>query len=417
MDVALYISRKLRLNVAGQRRSPSVGIAVCGIAIAVVVMMLTIAIVTGFKHQITDKVMGFDSQITLTPLATDYQEGVVMARLSDGLRQVVTENLPQGATVTLSERRPAVLKTEDAFEAIALEGYSEAGNYGFVSGNITGGKMPSYTGDDDINDIVISAPVASRLGLSVGDRVSAFFFSDEGGLRLRRLSVAAIYETHFGEYDNAIGFASMRLLQGLGASDDDSASTIRIDGLATDDIRPATDALNDALAQGYYTGRIDRYYVARNVYQNQPTYFGWLELLDTNVLVILILMGCVSGFTLVSCLFILILERVRMIGVLKAMGATNALIRRVFIYLALRVILLGVVIGDIVALALIIIQDMLHVMKLNPEAYCLSYVPVDLSVTAFVLLNIAVVAVALLLLLVPSHIISRLSPARVVRYE
>lgn len=416
MDVALYISGRLRLNVGGGRRTPSVVIAVAGIAIAVVVMTLTIAIVTGFKSQISDKVMGFDSQITLTALSPPYSAGQVYTELSSAVGSLIDETVPDGAVSSLSIRRPAVLKTEDAFEAVAFEGNSQGYDWNFVRDNIVDGTVLDFEGKDAVNDIVLSSYTASRLGLNAGDRVDAFFFDGER-LKLRKLNVAGVYNTNFVEYDSKIAFSSLTMLQRVSGLSPEQGTSIRIGGLERDDIEPLTRRLNDRLSAAYHNQEISGYYVAQSVYRSQPTYFGWLELLDTNVVVILILMACVSGFTLISCLFILILERVRLIGVLKALGAGNAVIRRIFMYMGARVILAGVIIGDAVAWLLLWLQSSYHLMKLDATAYCLSYVPVEMSPVTAVLLNVAVVLLAMLLLFIPAQIIAGISPSQTIRYE
>lgn len=421
MNVAAYIAHRLRLNVSGQRRSPSVAIAVTGIAVAVVVMTLTVAIVTGFKEQIAGKVTGFESQITLTPVATDNNGESVVATLSPELKSLLEHSLPAGCDVSVSLRRPSVLKTDSAFVAMAFVAYGAGHDYSFVRDNLVEGAVPDYESPDARNAVVISAPMARRLGRGVGDRIDAFFISDsDGTIRMRRMEIVGIYETYFAEYDRMIGYASAGLLQRVSGLDADSGTTVVIeglDGLDEGGVQRLTDTLGHTLADGYYDGAVDGYYVAQSVYQRNPMYFGWLELLDTNVLVILILMACVSGFTLVSCLFILILERVRMIGILKAMGAGNRLIRNVFVLLSGRVVIPGLVIGDVIALILIWIQSRWHLMTLDPEAYCISYVPVHLTVPAFVILNLAVVVFSLLLLLIPTRLIAGVSPASTMRYE
>lgn len=404
--------------MSGQRRSPSVAIAVTGIAVAVVVMTLTVAIVTGFKEQIAGKVTGFESQITLTPVATDNNGESVAATLSPELKSMLERSLPAGCVVSVSLRRPSVLKTDSAFVAMAFVAYGPGHDYGFVQDNLVEGAVPDYGSPDARNAVVISAPMARRLGRGVGDRIDAFFISDsDGTIRMRRMEIAGIYETFFAEYDRMIGYASADLLQRVSGLDADSGTTVVIDGIDEDDVQRLSDTLGHALADRYYDGTVDEYYVAQSVYQRNPMYFGWLELLDTNVLVILILMACVSGFTLVSCLFILILERVRMIGILKAMGAGNRLIRNVFVLLSGRVIIPGLIIGDVIALILIWIQSRWHLMTLDPEAYCISYVPVHLTEPAFVILNLAVVVFSLLLLLIPTRLIAGVSPASTMRYE
>lgn len=228
-----------------------------------------------------------------------------------------------------------------------------------------------------------------------------------------------IYDTHFGDYDGLYVFGSIEMLRRMCGLGSDTGSAIEITGLKSDEeIDECGRILSSALMQGYYDGTTDRtLYTVANVHDTAALYFNWLSLLDTNVVVILLLMGLVAGLTLVSSLFIIILERVSMIGILKALGAGNRLIERTFIIVAERLVVRGLAIGNAVGLGLIIVQRQWHLLPLNPEAYYLDYVPAEINWWWVLGLNLAVVAVAALVLILPSRIIATLSPASSMRYE
>ena len=169
--------------------------------------------------------------------------------------------------------------------------------------------------------------------------------------------------------------------------------------------------------EAFYNNATNCYLAVNDVYEQKPMYFNWLELLDTNVIVILVLMGCVAAVTLISCLFIMILERVQLIGTLKALGADNGLIARTFLYMAERVVLRGIIIGDIIGLVIVWLQWQVHFIPLDPEAYYLNSVPVEFNWTGIIALNILAALLALAIMLIPTHTVARISPARVMRFE
>ena len=419
MNVARYISSRLKFKGETGRRSPSVVIAVCGIAISVTVMLLTIAIVTGFKNQIEHKVMGFDAQIALRPIAISSDEtDESQISLSPQLSDLLNSELPDYAVKSLSMSCPGVLRTDDAFNAVVLRCYPDNSALPFVAENLIDGMVPDFEDEVNRNSIVLSAMQSKKLGVGVGDKVTTFFFDEDGsGVRLRNLEVRGIYESYFAEYDDVVAYASPDLISRIKGIRPGRGEALEINDLNREEIEPLTQKLNDKLAAAYYSGDLDQYYVAQSIFRRVPAYFSWLDLLNTNVVVIMILMGCVAGFTLVSCLFILILERVKMIGLLKSIGASNGLVSHVFMLLAARLIFIGLVIGNLLSAALIFMQDKWHLIHLDPETYCLNYVPVDISLFDVCLLDVAVVTVAVLLMFVPTRLISRLSPSTTMRYE
>ncbi len=415
ISVDWFLARRLRMNPAGRSVSPGVVVAVAGIALSFIVMLAAVAIVTGFKREITERVTGFEQQITVAPDAgygPERANGGV--RLTDSLSQIITSVVP-GARLSLSIDQPAVLKTDTDFQGIVLRGYSEgAADSAFIASQLITGAMPSA--NDSVNPLVISSLTASALQLQPGDRLYAHFFIGDN-LLTRRLTVTGIYDTHFSEFDRLRAFTSLPLLQRLNKVDSITGTAIEINGLNPDDIEEATTDLRVVLSRYGTSLPSPEFFRVENVYTTGALYFNWLELLDTNVVVILILMACVSGFTLISSLLIIILERVRTIGLLKALGATDMLIRRVFILMAGRIVAIGLLAGNIVGLSVLLTQQYFHILPLDPDAYYLNFVPVHLTVGFVVGLNAAVALLSFLLLILPSHMISTLSPSETMRYE
>lgn len=416
MKFELFIAGRMR-PANGKRGSlSSTNIAVAGIALALTVMMIAIVVVLGFKHEIRDKVMGFDSQIKIES-NSGYGDGTDgnYIELSSAIEHIIDSIIPE-SNVALTVKQSGILKTNDNFMGIVFNGIDTNYDLNFVHQNIIDGIIPDYTDSGNRNKIILSQSMTKVLGLKTGDKVYAYFFEDNN-IRTRNLEIAGIYESHFGDYDKLIAYCDISLPQKLKGLDSDTGSTIEISGITPYDITEKAAMLQDALIEACYDNTLKHLYQVNNVYNTGALYFNWLELLDTNVVVILILMTFVSGFTLVSCLFIIILERVNMIGILKALGATNRQIRSIFICVAERLVMRGMIAGNIIALTLIMLQEKTHLLPLDPEAYYLNYVPVEINWWYIAALNIGVIAISCLILILPSQMISGIAPSKTMRYE
>lgn len=424
MDVSLLIARRLSLKSddASQntrRRSPAVGIAVTGIALSVTIMLLTLAIVPGFKHQITEKVFGFDAQISLHPVqpVVSYDAGNrVAVECSDSLRDRLLSHLPDGARVQLSASIPGILKTDDQFAGLVFKAFDDGLEGSIIDSCIEDGGIPDYDVEEMRYAIVVSRTTADALQLSRGDKVNAYFFVDNN-LKSRRFTVAGIYNSHFNEYDKLMAYASMPALRSIAGLPDGAGNEIEIRGLDRDIISDTRLVMQQVASDAFYDGTAGCYLAVSDVFEKDPMYFNWLDLLDTNVIVILVLMGCVAAVTLISCLVIMILERVTLIGTLKSLGATNGLIERMFLFMAQRIVLRGIILGDLIGLLLVWLQWQFALLPLDPEAYYLNSVPVEFNWTGIILLNIGAVVLSLAIMLIPAHMVSRISPAKVMRFE
>lgn len=422
MRLDLYIARKLRVSDnRGNRVRTSVRISTAGVVLSVVIMMITIAITSGFKHEIIKKLTGFDSQLTVTAQSDDPLSRLPLIVDADIVMSKIKELLPE-ATVEESISMPAMLKTKDNFAGVMLRGYGGTGHDSFIEGNIVEGVMPDFVNDtkadveSNSNSVIISLTVADQLGLHVGDKINTCFFL-ESKMKVRNFEVAAIYDSGFGEYDKVVVYAPLPTLRKIAGVPDGCVESIEITGLDLARLPEVQQLLQDYLADAYYCRELSQLPAVGSVMQSGALYFNWLSLLNTNVVVIIILMTAISAFTLIASLIILILERVNMIGTLKMLGATNGMIRRIFILLDLKVLVKGLVVGNVVALALILIQQYTHVIPLDPASYYISFVPVKITVFQVVVLNVAAIVVATVIMILPSMLISRLKPATILRFE
>ena len=418
MNVALMISRRLRLS--GNGRGPSRSgliIAVTGIALALAVMMLSLAVVIGFKDAIAAKVKGFEADLTLIPVPLVDSSGKVVKPVEESvptatsmIHDIVDGYAMAGDSLRVAAvlDRPGILKTDSDFLGVIFRGYGAAHPMDFEESNMLAGRMPQ-----GYNETALSTQQASRLGIKVGDRIFTHFITD-GAVKTRRFTVTGIYSSNFGEYDKTLAYTTVTDLAKI---PDIGSNCIEVRGVNPAKLDRACTELQRALDSAFAADEISEPYIVQTLQQRGATFFNWLSMLDTNVIVILVLMACVSGFTLISSLIILILERVRLIGVLKSLGAGNRLVRGVFLWLGLRIIFWGLLIGNIVGLGLIFAQSAWHFIPLDAETYYLAYVPVKISLQQVLMLNAGVALGGTLLMLVPASIISRIFPSRVMRYE
>lgn len=404
-----------RSGGGGRNRTAAV-IAVAGVSFALTVMLLTISITSGFKNEITRKLEGFMPQISVNG-AYDYADGdqADYIRADQQLTGTVGSVL-SGAQCWLAMRHPGILKTPDDYAPLIFTGYGAGRDTTFETSNIIDGEFPDYARDGQEKKIVISRSIAERMGLGPGDRVMSCFFIDEH-IRARKLEVAGIYESNFADYDNTVCYASIYLLQQLCGVDSLTGTSYEIVQEHKDDIKQAANSLqerflDDAAAKG--TGEVP---VVDNITHTGAMYLNWLDLLDTNVTVIFVLMCCVAGCTLVSGLFILILNNVRAIGILRSLGLSNRSVSRIFVYMTMRLAGIGMLIGNIFALTLIWIQSACHIVPLNPEMYYLSHVPVEIDIIDILAVNLGAVVLSWAIVVMPAKLTSKVSPARTMRYD
>lgn len=415
MSLSFFIANRLPLHAAKRDSSTGIFIAIAGIALSVIVMLISVAVMTGFRSEIRQKVIGFDSQISIgiTPVADSETSGLISLGDIAPLKDI----LPPNVTYTLSGRQPAILKTPDNFSGSVIKGVCPDYDWSFIRANLVEGAVPDYTADSTLYHIVISKTLAQALSLQLGQKADTYFLGD-GAYRIRRLKIAGIYDTHFSEYDRNMIFGSLAMLQQVANVPDTCATMVEINGLRDDEaIDKAEQDITATYLDQLYTGQTQEHYTVLNIHKTAALFFNWLALLDTNVTVILTLMSLLTLLTLVSSLFILILRRVNMIGILKALGASNRQIRTIFIIMSVRILVWGLLIGNLVGIGLLYIQHYTGIVPLNPDAYYLDHVPVEIQWPAIIALNIGITLLSLLVLLLPSAIITTIPPSKAIRYE
>ena len=416
-NLSFYIARRLKIGAGSQSSRVGSVIAVAGVSCAVAVMLLTLAVAVGFKQQIRAKVDGFNPPISVNaPYSYETGRQDHFVRLDSTLTSVIDKTC-QGTNKSLSLVQPAIIKTNDDFHTILINGFDSHHDTSFERANIVAGALPDFASGDCDTAIVISKKVADKLGLEVGERVTCCFFVDNN-VKMRRYTIAGLYNSDFGDYDNTVAYGSLRGLQQLNGVDSLTGTSIALsDDFDAIDIPVIATNLQSALVdQANRDGRAE-VEVVDNVTHTGSIYLNWLELLDTNVVVIFVLMCCVAAMTLISSLFIIILDKTPTIGLLRSLGGSKRFVRNIFVAMTMRLVGLGMIIGNGVALSLIFLQGEFHIIPMDPEMYYLSAVPVSINVLQIAILNIGVAIFAWLVLVLPSRLASSISPAKTMRYE
>ena len=405
---AFKIASRLYFAQSGENRHsrPAVRVALAGMIVGVMVMILTVCIVVGFKQTITDKVAGFGAHIQVVSFDNNNTYDMQPIEVSDSLLTQLGA-YPHVVTAAPFITKPGMLKTDSAFQGMVLKGTDY---WDFFARNIIEGTVPSAP-----QEILISRSMAQALQLHLGDAVFAYFV-DDTDIRARRFTIVGIYNTGFQQYDDLFIVTPLETARRLQSWDLNVYSGVEIlidDMLCLDEV---ADEIYFATVHQMDENGYHVYYVQTLQDQN-PAIFAWLDLLDLNVVVIIILMLLVSGFNIVSGLIILILDGVQLIGTLKALGANNRFVRQIFITQAAWLVGKGVLWGNILGLSLAAIQYFSHLMPLDPTTYYVSYVPVTFAWGWIIALNILTIGISLLILLLPSMIITKISPAKVMHFE
>ena len=415
MNTELFIAKRLyKGDKKNEKRvsSPAVSIAVAGIALGLTVMILSVCIVIGFKKEIRGKVIGFGSHIQITSFEDNSSYELNPIAISDTLLGKLYSN-PQIKHVQPYIIKPGIIKTEDNFQGVVLKGVDENYDWDFFKKNMIEGHIIEPNDTSSINQAIISKDIANKLHLKLGDKFNTYFVQEP--VRARRFEITGIYQTNFEDYDKLYILTEMNLLSKLNQWDDDMASGLEV--LVKDYNQLDLTTQNLFFDMATHRDRLGKTLYARSIKDINPIIFDWLNLLDMNVWIIIILMLIVSGFTMISGLLIIILERTNMIGILKAVGTRDFNIRKIFLYLSSFLILKGLFWGNIIALTLCFAQKYLHIIKLNPEVYYTAYVPVDINPLIILVINIGTLLVSLLMMIGPSYLIAKISPARSIRFE
>lgn len=406
MNTTFFIAKKIILHGKKQFSHSMIKISVYSIAISIVVMLLAIAIVTGFKQEIRDKVVGFGGHIQISRFdANQSIESKAIAKNEINKEQLLAQ---QGMEhIQAYANKAGILRNEDQIYGVVVKGVDKDYDWSFFEKNLKEGEIVKKT-DTLSNAVLISAKIASAMQLKVGDVLRTYFINpDEVQPRGRRFYVSGIYNTGMTQFDERIIIADIEHIQQLNMWGTDSVGGFEV---IVSDFGKI-----DELSRFVYEN-IDYNLFAESIKEIEPQLFDWLSLLDMNVLVIITLMIVVAIMNIISALLILILEKTNFIGILKAIGFSTIAIQKIFIYNAAYLIVKGLFWGNLIGISLCLIQDKFKLIRLDEESYYMSYVPIQLDWLYVVALNLGTMLLCVLVLLIPSLFISRIRPIKAIRF-
>lgn len=415
MHFPLFIAKRLYSEQGDKRKvsRPAIHIATAGVAIGLAVMIISVCVVLGFKHTIRDKVIGFGSHIQVADFLTLQQMEQYPIVIDDSVIDVL-KHIPDVAHVQRFAMKEGILKTDSDFLGVAFKGVGPDFDSTFIHNNMVEGSIPHFSDSVSHNQILVSQLMADKLHLKSGQRIFAYFF-DNNGVRTRRFTIAGIYQTNLKKYDETIVFTDLYTAVKLNGWESDQASGAELSVNNFDNLD-----MVESRVISKVKGTVDHYgetYSSATIKELNPQIFQWLDLMDLNVWIILALMLIVAGVTMISGLLIIILERTSMIGILKALGARNKTIRHTFMWFAVFIIGKGMLIGNVLSLGLLALQQAFGIIKLDAQTYYVSTVPVEINALYIVALNVATLLISVFMLVAPSYLISHIHPAKSMRYE
>ena len=385
---------------------PIARVAVISIALGLSVMIMAVAIVTGFQNQIREKVVGFGGHIQITEYNTNTSyEYPPVDRNPAFLPKL--KAMPGIKHIQVFAIKAGIVSTGKQIQGVVMKGIDRDFDTAFFAKRLVKGRMPILKDTITSQDILVSRSLSMLLGLKVGGPLRVFFIN-KGEVRARRFTICGIYETELAEFDKIYIIGDIRHIQKLNNWIPSQIAGFEV--LVTD--------FNDIDAMGHKVFNLVSYNLnARTIKQLYPQIFDWLELMDMNVLIILVLMVIVAVITMISTLLILILEQTTLIGLLKAMGAPNWSIRRIFLMKAAWLTLKGMIWGNVIAITICILQIKLHFLTLPQETYYMAFVPINLNPMHILIINVGTLIICTVMLVVPSYIIARIQPVKAIRWE
>ena len=415
MNVPYFLARRIYADNDNQKKvsRPAVRIAIIGVAVGLAVMIVSVCVVLGFKHAIRDKVVGFGSHIQVAEFSMLQQGTDSPIEVDDSVMNVL-QHIEGVKHVQRFAMKQGILKTDSDFLGVAFKGVGPEFDSTFIHQHLLEGTVPKFSDKSSGNKILVSKVMADKLKLTCGSRIFAYFI-DDSGVRTRRFTIAGIYQTNLTQYDNVMCYVDLYTAVKLNGWQEDMASGAELQVDHFDKLDEVENRVVKLVNRT--TDKYGNTYSSKTIKELSPQIFSWLDLLDLNVWIILIIMMAVAAVTMISGLLIIILERTQMIGLMKALGARNPMVRHTFMWFAAFIIGRGLLWGNMIALVLVALQYFTGIVKLDPATYYVSSVPVEVNVLFVVLLNIGTLLISLLVLIGPSFLISHIHPAKTMTYE
>ena len=414
MNLELHIARKITYQNKSDRQisRPIISIATLGIALGLSVMILAVAIVTGFKAGITEKLTGFGSHIQISNYDNNssFETYPIDKNLIPIDRLTQIEGIKHIQTYAT---KPGIIKTENEIQGVVLSGASQNYDWAFFKDKLVEGEIINILPSVKSNDILISEKLTNLLHLKLGDKLTLYFVQQP--VRMRRFTIKGIYNSGMDEFDKLFVICDMRHIQKLNNWTNNQVSGIEITLNDFKNLDETKELIRDNVA-GIFTDDGSTFKV-RSIKQKYPQIFNWLEMLDLNVWIILALMILVAGFNMISGLLIIILEKTNMIGILKALGTDNWSVRKIFLYQSAMIIGKGMILGNLIGIGVCLIQYHFQLISLDPVNYYLDTVPINLDILHLLLLNIGTLIATVSMLIVPSYWITRITPSKAIKFD
>ena len=414
MNLPYFIAERL---IKGRREETSFSrpinvIAIIGIATGLAVMILAVAILTGFKKQIREKVVGFGSNIQITNFdSNNSYETVPVSDTQKFISKI--KQIPGISHLQVFATKAGIIKTDQEIQGVVLKGIGSDFDWSYFKSNMVDGTVFTVSDTGRTDKVIISKRISDMLRLKTGDSFTMLFVQEPA--RWRKFTISGIYETSLEEFDKIYVFCDIGHIKKLNGWRDDQVSGFEIFIDDFDQLDIMTQDVRDAI--GYKITEEDAKFKVTNIRTKYPQIFDWLNFQDINVIIIILLMLVVAGFNMISGLLILILEKTNMIGILKALGSEDRTIRRVFIYQATYLIAKGLLWGNLIGIGIAYIQLKTGILTLDASSYYIKTVPVNLQLSHILLLNAGTMMAIILMLLVPSQLISRITPVKAIKYD
>ncbi|MDD2569543.1 MAG: FtsX-like permease family protein [Bacteroidales bacterium] len=413
MNFEIFIAKRIISSKSGGKSGAQalVNISVAAIALSLSVMIIAISVLTGFKREIKEKLSGFGSHIQISNLDTNNSYETEPIFRSDELVGKIAQ-LNEVINIHAFSTKPGIIKSGKELQGIVLKGVEDLASLEFYASNLVAGRLPRLDQPDSL-DVLVSQSLANLLRLEPGMKLPTYFVQEP--LRMRPFIISGIYNTGLEEYDRLFVLCHQAHIQEINNWTENQVSgyEIRIKKpLQADRTAQTIQEIADGI-----TIKAENLVQVRTIRQLAPGFFDFLSLTDTNVWVILTLMTLIAGFNMVSGLLIIILDRVRMIGTLKALGTNNQSMVKIFLYQAAYITGKGMLIGNIIGIGIALLQMHLKVIPLDPESYFVNSVPIFINPLHIILINLGTMLLTILMLLIPSGMISRISPDKTLKFD
>ena len=414
MRYEFFIAQRMKLGESTRRGSLSLNIALAGILLAIVVMIVSITVMTGFRDDITNKIYSLDPHVKISNAILGIDDNYASINGQEAFTSILNDSTlcECVASMSLIADKPAILKTDNDFKGIQFRGVDSGFDWQYVQQHLVDGRVPADTAQ---NEILVSKTIADQMFLRAGDKVLTYFIDEK--VKVRNMLIVGVFNTNFESFDNALILGNIGLIQQINGWNVDTGNFIGLNFKDVNHLQSDSYHLYSTLARGTFDRATSTLFFVTHTRNNNMPFFAWLDMLDMNVVIILVLMMVVAGFTLVSALLMIVLERIRMIGLLKALGASNRSIRRIFIFLTQKLIVKAMIFGNIIGIGLALIQKVFHIVRLDPEAYYMPFVPISIDWLSLLMLNIGILVISYLTLIGPSMIISTIKPTTTMRFE